>query len=82
MGSPGSGRLTMAGITLAQAEARLAEYMAAETAVLERGQAYRIADRELTRADLKEIRDGITYWQNQVDRLTRGGIRVRLGTPP
>ena len=67
----------MAGITLAQAETRLAEYMAAEEAVLERGQSYSIHGRSLTRAELAEIREGISYWQTMVDRLGRSGIRRR-----
>ncbi len=68
----------MAGITLAQAEARLDEYLAAESAVLG-GQSYQIGSRQLTRADLKDIRDGIAYWENKVQRLsqTSGGPRVR-----
>ena len=55
----------MAGITLAQAEARLTEYMAAETAVLD-GQKYEMSGRSKTRADLKEIREGITHWNGLV----------------
>ena len=46
----------MAGITLAQAEAQLALFLAAEAAVLN-NQRYKIGDRELERADLAEIRD-------------------------
>ena len=70
----------MAGITLAQAETQLAAYLAAETAVLS-GQSYSIAGRTLTRADLSEIQKGIEIWNKRVKRLTRGGIRVRGGTP-
>ena len=51
----------MAGITLAQAEAQLALYLAAEAAALG-GQSYEIAGRKLTRANLAEIRDGIATW--------------------
>ena len=70
----------MAGITLAQAEARLTEYMTAESKVLG-GQSYSIAGRAMTRANLKEIRDGIAYWNAQVKRLTRGGLKIKFGTP-
>lgn len=71
----------MAGITLAQAEARLTEYMTAEAKVLE-GQAYTIGSRSLTRADLKEIREGIDYWNAKVQQLQTGaGARVRGLTP-
>ena len=70
----------MAGITLAQAEPQLASWLAADTAVAT-GQSYSIAGRSLTRANAKEIRDNITFWDKQVHRLTRGGIRIRGGTP-
>jgi hypothetical protein len=70
----------MAGITLAQAEAKLAEYLAAETTVLS-GQAYSIAGRSLTRADLSEIRKGIEYWEAKTKSLTRGGLKMKFGTP-
>jgi hypothetical protein len=70
----------MAGITQAQAEAQLALYIDAEAKVLG-GQAYTIGGRSLTRANLKEIRDGITYWNSQVKSMTRGGISIRGATP-
>lgn len=74
-----------AGITLAIAEARLALYLAAETKVLS-SQSYELGDRKLTRADLKEIREGLAYWQSHVDRLNpspttpRAVGRVRAGS--
>ena len=70
----------MAGITLAQAEAQLAIWLAADAAVAT-GQSYSHGNRNLTRANAKEIRDNITYWNKQVQRLTRGGLRVKLATP-
>ena len=71
----------MAGITLAQAQAKLDGYLAAEDAVLS-GQSYSISGRQLTRADLKEIRAGISAWEQKVIRLTaQGGIRVRGAVP-
>lgn len=67
----------MAGLTQAQAEAQLALYMDAEQKVLT-GQEYQIGSRRLKRADLAEIRDGITYWNGQVHKLSNGaGARVR-----
>jgi hypothetical protein len=63
----------MAGITLAQAEAKLAKWLDAEDAVAERGQAYQLEGRSLTRAHLGEIRAAIEYWDAQVKRLTDGG---------
>lgn len=70
----------MAGITVAQAEAKLAEYLAAETAVLG-GQAYTIAGRTLTRANLEEIQRGVSIWNNRVITLSaaasgRGRMRT------
>ena len=70
----------MAGITLAQAEAQLASWLAADTAVAE-GQAYSIGGRSLTRADARSIRENISFWDAQVRRLNQGGIKVIGGTP-
>lgn len=70
----------MAGITKAQAEAQLAAYLAAESAVLA-GQSYDINGRRLTRANLLDIQKGIQTWNSRVVRLTRGGLAVRGATP-
>lgn len=70
----------MPGITLAQAEQRLADYMAAEEKVLE-GQSYTIAGRSLTRANLREIREGIDYWTGKVSTLASGRGRSRVMVP-
>lgn len=70
----------MAGITLTQAETQLALWYAADAAVAT-GQAYTIGGRSLTRANAREIRENLTYWDNKVQRLTRGGLRVKFGTP-
>jgi hypothetical protein len=59
----------MAGITLAQAQAQLDAYLAAETAVLS-GQRYEIAGRMLQRANLAEIQQGITLWNQRVRDLS------------
>ncbi len=59
----------MAGITLAQAQAQLDSYLAAETAVLT-GQEYEIAGRRMRRANLAEIQAGITIWNQRVQALT------------
>lgn len=73
----------MAGITLAQAEAQLALYLAAEAAVLA-NQSYEISTekgtRRLTRANLAEIQAGIDTWQKRATDLessARGGSRLR-----
>ena len=68
----------MAGITVAQAEAQLALYLAAEQAVLT-SQAYTIGGRSLTRANLASIQEGIKIWNDRVQSLsataTSGGRR-------
>lgn len=68
----------MAGITLAQAQAHLDAWMAADLAVAQ-GQSYTIGSRTLTRAQAKEISENIMRWQRWVQLLSRGlgGIRVR-----
>lgn len=70
----------MAGITLAQASAQLTAWIAASTAVAE-GQSYSIAGRSLTRANSREIRENIEYWDAKVQVLTRGGRACKGITP-
>lgn len=75
----------MAGITLAEADAKLATWLAADDAVAT-GQAYDLpgpAGRQVTRADAKTIRENIDYWEAKVQKLssTRTGIRCTPGTP-
>jgi len=70
----------MAGITLAQAQARLDAYLAAELAVLG-GQEYEIAGRRLKRANLREIRDGIQIWEQRVKDLSRSSRRAIVPRP-
>ncbi|WP_294354067.1 DUF6148 family protein [uncultured Sphingomonas sp.] len=68
----------MVGITLAVADARLTEYLTAERRVLD-NQAYEIEGRKLTRADLQQIREGIVFWQGQVDRLDPKPVKRAIG---
>lgn len=70
----------MAGITQAQAQAHLDEWLAADLAV-SKGQAYSIGGRSLSRADAATIRENIEFWDRQIKRLSRGGIKVFGGTP-
>ncbi len=58
------------------AQEMLDAYIAAERAVL-LGQSYRFGERQLTRADLAEIRAGRKEWQARVDRAAYGGRRAR-----
>lgn len=55
----------MAGITLAQAEARLQDYLNAEARVLA-GLVVEMNGRRLTLADLGEIQRGIEIWNQRV----------------
>lgn len=63
----------MAGISLAQAEAKLALWLAAEE-TLATSQSYTIttdgSSRTLTRADLVEVGKRVTYWNNMVANLS------------
>lgn len=70
----------MAGITLAAAQARLDAYLAAELAVLG-GQEYEISGRRLKRADLREIRAGISVWDQRVKDLSRTSRRAIVPRP-
>lgn len=73
----------MAGITLAQAEAKLAEYLAAETKVL-KGQSVSIDGETLTRANLDLVQRGIDAWDKRVKNLSNsasGRGRARTVSP-
>jgi len=72
----------MAGITLEQAEAKLQEYLTAETKVLA-CQDHVIDGTRFTRADLAAVQQGIKIWEGRVARLSRpaGGLRVREVIP-
>lgn len=71
----------MAGITLAQAQARLDEYLAAEAAVLS-GQSYKIGEREMRRANLAEIQEGIKIWDARVtEKAATASGRARSIVP-
>lgn len=51
--------------SLADAQARLQQWLDADEAV-SKGQSFAIADRSLTRADVRQIAERIAYWQGQV----------------
>lgn len=71
----------MAAITLEQAEARLALYLAAEAKIL-KGQRVELDGQMLTRADLAQVQQGLALWEAKVERLTGAGkIRVRRVVP-
>lgn len=75
----------MAGITLKVAQKHLDAWLEAELAVTT-SQSYTIGSRVLTRANLTEIRNAITYWNGKVNELenvqkTGGRNRVRRVVP-
>lgn len=73
----------MAGITLEVAQKHLDAWLEAEMTVTT-GQSYTIGSRNLTRANLTEIRNAIEYWNGKVQKLEnlqkRGGRnRIKRG---
>lgn len=73
----------MAGYTLAQAQAQLDLWMAADAAVAT-SQSYSIAGRSLSRADAAEITSKIQFWNGQVKLLSAnaaGRRRTRYAVP-
>lgn len=78
--------MTAAGITLAQAQAQLAEWLAASSRVAS-NQSYEIdtgnGRRKLERADAAEIREQIKFWDGKVKELTpaSAGGRRRIRYP-
>jgi hypothetical protein len=68
----------MAGITLAQAEAQLAAWLAADEAV-SRGQSYTVGGRAVTRADAATITEKIKFWDAKVKELSQvSDVRRRV----
>lgn len=69
-------------ITLAQAEAQLALWLAADAAVAS-GQSYAMGDKSLTLANAGEIRQNIDYWESKASKLSnsRTGPVIRGATP-
>ncbi|HJX14411.1 MAG TPA: DUF6148 family protein [Candidatus Deferrimicrobiaceae bacterium] len=75
----------MAGITLVQAEAQLALWLAASEKVAS-GQSYTIGARTLTRADARAIQQQIDFWDKKCQELSgesnvKRSIKVYGGTP-
>ena len=72
------------GITLAQAEAQLAVWLAADTTVAA-GQSFDINGRSYTKVHAREIRESIDFWDSKVKQLScqseTGGMKIYGGTP-
>ena len=70
----------MAGIDLTTAEAKLSEYLSAETAVLA-GQDITIDGTRFTKADLAAVQKGVEIWNSRVLRLSRRGLTIKQAAP-
>lgn len=70
----------MAGITLAQAEAQLASWIAASTTVAA-GKSFTMGGRSMTLVNEAEILNLINFWDAKVAELTRGGRAIKGITP-
>ena len=69
--------------TLAELQAELAAYKAAETAILTGAQSYTISGRSLTRGNLRDIQAKIAEIEARVDRKTRSdaGESMNVSSP-
>jgi hypothetical protein len=70
----------MSGITLTQAEAHLSDALSALTKAREATR-YKTGGGNEVERDLKQLREEVKYWDSMVKRLSRGGLRIRGGTP-
>ena len=73
----------MGGITVEIAREKLNTWLEAEEA-LATSQSYTMGTMSLTRADLKQVRENITYWNDRVTKLERAGKgrnRINRGIP-
>lgn len=60
--------MSTVGISLEKANEHLDAWLNAELSI-STGQSYKIGSRELKRADLKEVRESIKFWQGKVQML-------------
>ena len=73
----------MGGITVEIAREKLNTWLEAEEA-LATSQSYTMGTMSLTRADLKQVRENITYWNDMVtkhERAGKGRNRIYRGIP-
>lgn len=71
----------MPALSLTQAQTQLTLWIAAETALSSGAQSYSIAGRAMSKANLREIGERITFYSNLVDRLSRNGPRIQRFVP-
>ena len=65
----------MTGLTLKEAQAKYREYLEAERKILQ-AQSYKSEGDELERASLKEVREGMKFWEGKCNELARGGNKI------
>ena len=71
----------MAGITLDQAKQKLENAMTAYDNALT-AQEYSAGTHQKKRmAELRDLQQAVIFWDNQVKKLSRGGVSVRGATP-
>lgn len=69
--------------TLAELQAELAAYKAAETAIISGAQSYSVSGRTITRGNLADIQNKIRELEARVDRKARidGGEAMNVAAP-
>lgn len=70
----------MSAWSLDTAKTHLEAWLKAELAV-STGQSYRVGTRQLERANLAEIRQQITFWRNEVNKLSSRNRRTIYAVP-
>ena len=78
--------MVRAGITLQIATTHLTQWLEAELVLTTGGQSYQIGSRMLTRANLREIRNTIKFWSDQIASIEtaekyKGRNRVQRAIP-
>ncbi len=64
--------------TVAECDEMITEYKAAIKRCL-LNQSYSISGKSYTRANLKELEDGVQEWMKRKNQATRGGVGIRQG---
>ena len=68
----------MAAWTLEEAQQYLKEALEARSRIL-RAQEYGIGDKKTKRAELVQINEDIKFWRREVEKLSRGTIKIGYG---
>ena len=68
----------MAAWTLDEAQQYLKEALEARSRIL-RAQEYGIGDKKTKRAELAQINEDIKFWRREVEKLSRGTIKIGYG---